>query len=142
MRRLPEQRGPFEVILPAVSSVRALTKQGLATWPLTPHIVSSEADKFASFKLARAALAASGTVTLELALTGTPMVVAYIADALAVKQQRLHAAETASRHVDGLLHRASYRRFVEARGRDVMEGRCVAGGRGLSVCRDRRRQQL
>ena len=83
LRRLQEQSGPFEVILPAVSSVRALIEQGLATWPLTPHIVSSEADKFASFKLARVALAASGTVTLELALAGTPMVVAYKADPLA-----------------------------------------------------------
>jgi lipid-A-disaccharide synthase len=44
---------------------------------VTPHIVSREADKFAAFRLARAALAASGTVTLELALAGTPMVVAY-----------------------------------------------------------------
>jgi lipid-A-disaccharide synthase len=85
LRRLQEQAGPFEVILPAVSSVRALIEQGLATWPLTPHIVSGEADKFASFKLARAALAASGTATLELALAGTPMVVAYRSDPLAAR---------------------------------------------------------
>jgi lipid-A-disaccharide synthase len=85
LRRLQEQAGPFEVILPAVSSVRALIEQGLATWPLTPHIVSGEADKFASFKLARVALAASGTVTLELALAGTPMVVAYRSDPLATR---------------------------------------------------------
>jgi lipid-A-disaccharide synthase len=45
--------------------------------------MSGEADKFAAFKLARAALAASGTVTLELALAGTPMVVAYRADPIA-----------------------------------------------------------
>jgi lipid-A-disaccharide synthase len=83
LRRLQAEAGPFEVILPAVSSVRALIEQGLASWPLTPHIVSGEADKFASLKLARAALAASGTVTLELALAGTPMVVAYRSDPLA-----------------------------------------------------------
>ena len=45
--------------------------------------MSGEADKFSAFKLARAALAASGTVTLELALSGTPMVVAYKADPIA-----------------------------------------------------------
>jgi len=81
--RLEAEAGPFEVILPAVASVRQLIEQGLKSWSVTPHIVSGEADKFASFKLARAALAASGTVTLELALTGTPMVVAYRADPIA-----------------------------------------------------------
>jgi lipid-A-disaccharide synthase len=85
LRRLQQQAGPFEVILPAVSSVRALVEQGLETWPLKPHLVTGEAEKFAAFRLARAALAASGTVTLELALAGTPMVVAYKADPLATR---------------------------------------------------------
>jgi lipid-A-disaccharide synthase len=80
LRRLQNEVGPFEVILPAVTSVRHLIEQGVKGWPVTPHIVSGDADKFAAFRLARAALAASGTVTLELALAGTPMVVAYRAD--------------------------------------------------------------
>jgi lipid-A-disaccharide synthase len=83
LRRLKERISPLEVILPVVESVRGLIEQGLRSWPLTPHLVSGEEDKFASFKLARAALAASGTVTLELALSNTPMIVAYRADALA-----------------------------------------------------------
>jgi lipid-A-disaccharide synthase len=45
--------------------------------------VEGEDDKFRAFKLANAALAASGTVTLELGVTGTPMVVAYRVDAVA-----------------------------------------------------------
>jgi lipid-A-disaccharide synthase len=83
VRQLQAEAGPFEVILPAVASVRPLIEEGLKGWSMTPHIVSGEADKFAAFKLARAALAASGTVTLELALAGTPMVVAYRADPIA-----------------------------------------------------------
>jgi lipid-A-disaccharide synthase len=83
LRRLQAEAGPFEVILPAVPSVRPLIEEGLKTWPVTPHLTSGEADEFAAFKLARAALAASGTVTLELALAGTPMVVAYRADPIA-----------------------------------------------------------
>jgi len=39
--------------------------------------VDGEAAKRAAFRQAHAALAASGTVTLELALSGVPMVVAY-----------------------------------------------------------------
>jgi lipid-A-disaccharide synthase len=38
------------------------------------------AEKWAAFRNARAALAASGTVTLELALSGVPMVAAYRLD--------------------------------------------------------------
>jgi len=47
--------------------------------------VEGDEDKFLAFRLATAALAASGTVTLELALSGTPMVVAYITDAIAAR---------------------------------------------------------
>jgi lipid-A-disaccharide synthase len=70
----------FEVVLPAVPSVRGLIEQGVAGWPLRPHLVEGDEDKFRAFKLATAALAASGTVTLELALAGTPTVVAYKVD--------------------------------------------------------------
>jgi lipid-A-disaccharide synthase len=53
--------------------VRAAT----ADWPAPLHLLENEADKYAAFDAANAALAASGTVTTELALARTPMVVAY-----------------------------------------------------------------
>jgi lipid-A-disaccharide synthase len=78
------QRGRrFEVAIPTVPSVRALIERQLPSWPVRPHLLEGEDDKFRAFKLARAALAASGTVTLELALAGTPMVVAYKVDSVA-----------------------------------------------------------
>jgi lipid-A-disaccharide synthase len=49
----------------------------VANWPVAPRIVLGEADKRAAFRIARAALAKSGTVTLELAIAGVPMVTAY-----------------------------------------------------------------
>src|SRR5262249_14603596 len=42
-----------------------------------PRVVVGQDEKWAAFRVARAALAASGTVTLELALAGIPTVVAY-----------------------------------------------------------------
>jgi lipid-A-disaccharide synthase len=51
--------------------------EGVKSWPVAPRIVTGEADKRAAFRIARAALAKSGTVTLELALAGVPMVTAY-----------------------------------------------------------------
>ena len=94
LRRLQAEAGPFEVILPAVTSVRPLIEEGLKGWSVAPHLVSGEEDKYAAFKLARAALAASGTVTLELALAGTPMVVAYRADAIASSMRFLLIAHS------------------------------------------------
>ncbi len=82
---LQHKAGPFEIIIPAVPSVRPLIEQALPSWPQHPHLVEGEKDKFTAFKLARAALAASGTVTLELGVTGTPMVVAYRVDPVAAR---------------------------------------------------------
>ncbi len=82
---LQRRIGPVELILPTVPSVRPLIEAGLATWPKRPHLVEGDEDKFMAFKLAQAALAASGTVTLELAVAGTPMVVAYRVDRLAAR---------------------------------------------------------
>ncbi len=69
--------GDVEVIIPVVPSVRHLVEEGLKSWPVKPHLVEGETAKFQAYRLSDAALAASGTVTLELALSGTPMVVAY-----------------------------------------------------------------
>jgi lipid-A-disaccharide synthase len=54
-----------------------------AVWPTPPEVVVGEEAKLAAFRAAHAALAASGTVTLELGLAGVPMVVAYRVDPVA-----------------------------------------------------------
>jgi lipid-A-disaccharide synthase len=71
------------VIIPVVENVRDLIEAAVAHWSVPVHLVTGDDDKFRAFKLANAALAASGTVTLELALAGTPMVVAYKMDSVA-----------------------------------------------------------
>jgi lipid-A-disaccharide synthase len=72
-----------QVIIPAVAHVRPLIERLAQSWTVQPHLVEGEDDKFRAFRLAHAALAASGTVTLQLALAGTPMVVAYKVDGIA-----------------------------------------------------------
>lgn len=64
-------------VLPAVPRLVEAITQLTATWPIKPEIVTGEAAKLAAFREARAALAASGTVTLELALAQVPTVAAY-----------------------------------------------------------------
>lgn len=63
--------------LPVVPHLAELVRNQVANWKVQPAIVEGEAGKFAAFRTARAALAASGTVTLELGLSGIPMVTAY-----------------------------------------------------------------
>ena len=66
-----------EIALPAVRKHLSRIEREIADWPVKPRIVHGEAYKYEAFRRARAALAASGTVTLELGLAQTPTVVAY-----------------------------------------------------------------
>lgn len=64
-------------LLPTVPHVAAKVRAATSNWPTPLHITDSEADKYAAFDAANVALAASGTVTAEIALSHTPMAVAY-----------------------------------------------------------------
>ena len=75
--RLQGQGVAFELMLPTMSHLETTIRAGVASWPVKPQIVVGETEKRAAFRIARAALAKSGTVTLELALSGIPMVTAY-----------------------------------------------------------------
>jgi lipid-A-disaccharide synthase len=68
--RLPRAR----FVLPAVPRLVEAITQLTAEWRVKPEIVTGEAAKLAAFREARAA---SGTVTLELALAQVPTVAAY-----------------------------------------------------------------
>jgi len=75
----------MRVVVPAAASVAALVRENLETWPgealvLDPYDFEpavAQAHKRAAFAAADLALAASGTVSLELAAANTPMVIAY-----------------------------------------------------------------
>ena len=69
-------------VLPVVPHVRARIEAEIARWSVRPELVFGEADKFSAFRRARAALVASGTATLELALSAIPMVTLYKTSAI------------------------------------------------------------
>ena len=81
--RIARARPDVRIVLPAVAHLEDEIKERAAAWPVRPQIVLGEEAKFAAFRRAHAALAASGTVTLELGLAGVPMVVAYRVDPVA-----------------------------------------------------------
>ncbi len=75
--RVAAAHGPVEFVLPTLPRLAEEIAARAASWPVKPQVVTSEAGKYSAFRCARAAVAASGTVTLELALAQVPMVTGY-----------------------------------------------------------------
>ena len=74
--RLLAETPSLAVAVVAASTVADDVSTRIAAWPFRVHLVS-EADKYSAMKAATVALATSGTVSTELALAGTPMVIGY-----------------------------------------------------------------
>ncbi len=74
---LSHSMGPFDIVLPTLPHLHAEVTARAAHWPAAPRLLISEADKLAAYRTARAALVASGTATLEVALAGVPLIGAY-----------------------------------------------------------------
>lgn len=72
----------LRVVVPTVATVAATVREAVAAWPVPVVVVEGQEAKYDAFAAADAALAASGTVALELALAGTPTVVAYRVNAV------------------------------------------------------------
>jgi lipid-A-disaccharide synthase len=75
--KLAARCGAIKAVLPTLPHLAARVKDATASWPVAPCIIVEPEKKWAAFRIARAALAASGTVTLELAIAAVPTVVAY-----------------------------------------------------------------
>ncbi|MDB6182517.1 lipid-A-disaccharide synthase [Paracoccus fistulariae] len=71
--RIPEMR----VILPTVPGVSHMIHDMTRRWPTEPIVIEDRGEKRAGFAAADLALAASGTVSLELAANRVPMVIGY-----------------------------------------------------------------
>ena len=81
IRRLCGKIPDLRVVAPLAPSVEEVARAAAADWPGRPVFVRGD-ERFGAFAAADAGLAASGTVTTELAISETPMVVAYKAHPL------------------------------------------------------------
>ncbi|AGT08181.1 lipid-A-disaccharide synthase [Paracoccus aminophilus JCM 7686] len=77
LRLLGAQMPALRVVIPTVPNVAALVREMTADWPSAPVVIEDSAAKKAAFAAADVALAASGTVSLDLAANGVPMVIGY-----------------------------------------------------------------
>ncbi len=72
-----ERVDAIELVVPTVPHLKESVLAATASWAMRPRVIVDPAEKWAAFRIARASLTKSGTVTLELALAGVPMVAAY-----------------------------------------------------------------
>ncbi len=89
VQALAHQIPNLRVVVPTVPNVEARVRAAVATWPGRPIVVTTE--HYDAFAASRAALAASGTVSLELAMAGLPHLIAYKVNALSAFAFRLLA---------------------------------------------------
>ncbi len=75
--RLQAEGVELELVLPTMPHLLEAVREGVEAWKVKPRIVVGERERRAAFRIANAALAKSGTVTLELAISGVPTVAAY-----------------------------------------------------------------
>ena len=93
---LTERLPGLRAVLPTLERHRALIEGEVRGWAVKPEIVVGDAVKWQAFGEADAALAASGTVSLELALAGVPMALAYRLDPIGYRFRHLVTAWTAA----------------------------------------------
>lgn len=72
--------GKYRFLIPAVPSQEARIRDHVARWSVRPEVLLGEQAKWDAFGTADAALAASGTVLMELALSGVPTIAVYKTD--------------------------------------------------------------
>ncbi|MEP3346035.1 MAG: lipid-A-disaccharide synthase [Litoreibacter sp.] len=85
LRKLAVKQPNIRVVVPAAAPVAVLVRQHVKNWPGDPIVLDPRgmpqdlalSEKRAAFAAADVALAASGTVSLELAANAVPMVIAY-----------------------------------------------------------------
>lgn len=77
VRRLCARNPSLRLVVPTIPDRLRLVQQIVADWPGKPVIVTHQQDKYDAFAASRAAMAASGTVSLELGMAGVPHIIAY-----------------------------------------------------------------
>ncbi|MEW9808397.1 lipid-A-disaccharide synthase [Mesorhizobium sp. ZMM04-5] len=85
---LRERGHRLKLVLPTVPHVADLVASSVAGWSDRPEIVTDAQAKWRAFGEADAALIASGTVSLELALAGVPLISCYKLDVFARMAQQ------------------------------------------------------
>ncbi|MEI6985348.1 MAG: lipid-A-disaccharide synthase [Rhodospirillaceae bacterium] len=88
LKLLAARTSDLVAVVPTVPHLAESVRTAVAGWPMPVLVVEGDENKYGAFAAAEAALAASGTVALELALARLPAVIAYRINWLAGKVYR------------------------------------------------------
>jgi lipid-A-disaccharide synthase len=77
LKLLAMQWPGLTAVVSSVHTVAGLVTEATRPWPVPTILVTDPAEKFDAFAAGQSAMTKSGTITLELALAGVPMVVCY-----------------------------------------------------------------
>jgi lipid-A-disaccharide synthase len=82
LKRIRASCGDFSVVVPTVPGVEGRVKKFFSRTDIPVRVVTGRENRYDAFCASRIALAASGTVSLELAAVGVPHLIAYRFNAL------------------------------------------------------------
>lgn len=105
--------GALRIVLPTVPTVAARVKALVAEWGHPVLVIEDPQEKFAAFEAADVALAASGTVSTELALSATPMVIGYRLGRLTAMIARRYVRVSYITLINLILNRRAIPEFVQ-----------------------------
>lgn len=125
--KLAASRPGLVAVVPTVAAVADEVARGTADWPVETLIVTGASEKYHAFAAADAALAASGTVSLELAIAAVPMVIAYRVHALTAWLARRMILVPYACLVNLILDQPAVPEFMQEACRPDMLAEAVAG---------------
>ena len=66
-----------KIVIPTTSTSDEFVRKEVEKWDIVPILITSKEDRYNAFKASKVVLSISGTAVLEIAIMGTPVVVAY-----------------------------------------------------------------
>ncbi len=114
VQRLAAVRPDLHVVVPTVATVAETVSAAVQGWPLPAHVARGTRARHDAFAAASAALAASGTVSLELAVAGVPHLIAYRVNPVSARLLRAMTRLRFAGPVNILMDRMVVPEFLQA----------------------------
>ncbi|TCU20729.1 lipid-A-disaccharide synthase [Rhizobium azibense] len=140
VNELVARGGTMRFLMPTVSRRESMVRDLVKDWETKPEILTGNEQKWRAFAQADAAMAASGTVILELALTGVPTVSVYKTDWIITMMTRRIKTWTGAipnliadyavvpEYINEVVRGASLARWMERLSSDTLQRRAMLEG--------------
>ncbi len=113
--RIRQRCGDFVVVVPTVAGVEARVRHSFEGLGVPVHVVTGNGERYDAFAASRAAIAKSGTVSLELAALGVPHLIAYRFNAMTNALAKAFVKTPFANLINILAHREIIPEFVLGR---------------------------